>query len=357
MDTAFLPVNLDYKPHFPAGPGLGVGIIGCGTIAKAAHLPAYNKYGVNVVGVYDVSPAATTGVQQQFGVPHVFGSLDELLSHPEIQVVDIATHPAERVGIMHRALEASKHILAEKPFTPDLKSALEVVAEAERRGLKVAVNQSGRWNPAWRVATLLIEQGLIGDVLAVTHMYDVNFNWWIPGTVFDGLQHFAIYDYSIHWIDIIRCWMGGKKVTEVRARDYRNPNQVPESKANYGSWVEFAYEDGSSAMIRGVGCAETKKGGHPFWIHGREGTIRGSVQLGTDFVELEREGASCRYALEGQWYPDGFAGAMGELLCAIAENREPFNSARHNLLSLQMMFAACRSADEGGCPVKLEEVF
>ena len=41
--------------------------------------------------------------------------------------------------------------------------------------------------------------------------------------------------------------------------------------------------------------------------------------------------------LGGSWFNDGFAGAMGELLCAIEEDREPLNSARGNLHSLQHM--------------------
>ena len=38
---------------------------------------------------------------------------------------------------------------------------------------------------------------------------------------------------------------------------------------------------------------------------------------------------------------------MGELLCAIEENREPDNSAANNLRSLEVCMAALRSADEG----------
>ena len=104
-------------------------------------------------------------------------------------------------------------------------------------------------------------------------------------------------------------------------------------------WVNVAYADGSDALMRGVGYAKTGREGHYFWIHGTDGTIRGSV-LGSDFVELEKDGVFCRYEMEGHWYPDGFAGTMGELLCAIAEEREPFYSARHNLLALQMTLAA-----------------
>ncbi len=347
-------LSVDYKPRFPADYSPGIGIIGCGGIVKGAHLKAYNKYGLNVVGVYDVNPAATRGVKEQFGVQHIFGSLEELLSHPDVEVVDIATHPDQRVGLMRKALEAGKHILAQKPLALEVEAAREIVEEAARRGLKVAVNQNGRWAPPWRIATLLVEQGAIGDVLAVTHLYDIKFGW-IPGTPFDELKHFAIYDYSVHWIDITRCWLQGKSVASVRARDYRTPNQVAEGKTPWGMWVEIAYEGGANAMMRGIGCAETRKGGHPFWIHGTDGTIRGSV-LGGDFVEMEKDGVSSRYELEGQWFPDGFGGTMGELLCAIAEDREPFNSARHNLLSLQMTLAACQSADEDGNPVAIEEI-
>jgi hypothetical protein len=51
--------------------------------------------------------------------------------------------------------------------------------------------------------------------------------------------------------------------------------------------------------------------------------------------------------LEGAWFTDGFHGTMGELLCAVEEQREPLNSARENLKSLALCFAAIASASEG----------
>jgi predicted dehydrogenase len=341
----------DYRPSLPPDYRPGIGIVGCGNIVKSAHLKAYDRYGITVVGFYDISVEAAKQAQKQCGTGRVFASLDELLDHPAIEVVDIATHPEQRVPLMTQALEAGKHILAQKPLALTVDDAQQVIDRADNLGLKVAVNQNGRWAPAWRIATLLVQQGAIGDILAVTHLYDMKFGW-IPGTHFDTMRHFAIYDYSVHWIDITRCWMAGRCPLTVRARDYRTANQPPEGKTPWGMWVEFAYSEGASAMIRGIGCAENSERSHPFWIHGTEGTIRGSV-LGKDFVELERDGTFCRYQLEGQWFPDGFAGTMGELLWAIAEDREPYNSARHNLLSLEMTLAAVRSADADGEPVAL----
>jgi glucose-fructose oxidoreductase len=55
-----------------------------------------------------------------------------------------------------------------------------------------------------------------------------------------------------------------------------------------------------------------------------------------------------RPLLTGSWFNDGFAGAMGELLCAIEDGCEPLNSARGNLLSLQLCQAAVRSVRTGG---------
>ena len=256
---------------------------------------------------------------------------------------------------MRRAVEAGKHVLAQKPLALDARAAREVVEEAERRGVRMAVNQNGRWAPPWRIATLLAADGALGDVFAVTHLFDHDFPW-IVGTPFDELEHFVIYDFALHWIDITRCWLDGRDVSAVRAWEYRTPAQPAESIAPVGAVIAVDYADGASAVIRSVGSSRTGRPGNPFWIHGTEGTIRGSVRKGSDFVELERDDETTRFELAGEWLPDGFAGAMGELLSAIAEDREPYNSARHNLLTLRMTLAACRSADEAGRAVTLDEV-
>jgi predicted dehydrogenase len=351
--------KLEYRPLFPDNRRHGIGIVGCGGIVRSCHLPSYRRHDQRIVGVFDVRPEATAGIQEEFGVERVFSALDELLSDPEIEIVDIATHPAVRPELVRRALHAGKHVLAQKPLALDIETARALADDADRRGLELAVNQNGRWSPAWRVATLLVRDGAIGDVVAVSHLYHHNYRFTV-GTVFDGVPHLVLYDYSIHWFDITRCWLEDKAVTAVRAREYRTPNQPAESVAPWGSWAIVEYEDGSSAMIRGVGCAETTRPNKPFWIHGSEGTIRGSVLgsgdvLGTERVELERDGVTHRFALDGSWHSQGFAGTMAELQNAIAEGRAPYNSARHNLLSLEMTLAACRSAEQDGARVALAE--
>lgn len=350
--------DLDYAPSFPEHYRPGIGVVGCGAVVKACHLPGYERYGVRVVGVYDVRPEATEGVCERFGVERVFRDLDELLAHPEIEIVDVATHPDVRAELVRRALAAGKHVLAQKPLATDLATARDLVEEGERSGLEVAVNQNGRWSPAWRAATLLIERGAIGDPVAVSHLYHHDYAFTL-GTVFDEIEHLVLYDYSSHWFDITRCWLDGKDAVAVRGREYRTPNQPAESKAPWGAWAIVDYEDGSSAMIRGVGSAETSRPEKLFWIHGSTGTLRGSVlgsgpRPGSESLELERNGTVTRFQLDGSWHTNGFAGTMGELITAIAENRTPYNSARHNLVSLGLSLAACRSAEAEGAPIAPE---
>jgi predicted dehydrogenase len=344
-----------YQPSFPKDKSLGIGILGCGNIVRNAHLPAYAKHGLKVVGVYDPSEAACLDAREKFGVA-IFKDPQELLRHPEVQVVDVATHPEPRFGLIMKALQAGKHVLSQKPLALTLQQAQSLVLEAKKNGVLLAVNQNGRWAPPWRLATLLIQKGVIGQVQSVTHFFDINFSW-VPGTPFDKIPHFAIYDYSVHWIDIIRCWMEDKKALSVRARDFRVAGQPAQGAANWGLNVELEFEGGAQACIRGAGCSNSLQPGHPFWIHGSEGTLRGAVlnSKRSDFLQLEKDGSIHDFSLEGQWFNDGFAGSMGELLSAIAEKRQPYNSAEHNLLSLQITLAACQSADQDARPVTLEE--
>ena len=341
---------LDYRPSFPQQ-HLAVAIVGCGAAAKDLHLPAYEAWNVDVAGVWDLLPSAVEGVREHFPfVRRVYESLDEVLADPEVAVVDVATRPAERPALMLEAIAAGKHVLAQKPLALDLDSARRVVEAADAAGVKVAVNQNGRWCPPLRAATLLLACGAVGDVVAVTHLHDKNMPP-VVGLHFDELAHFVIYDYDVHWIDISRCWLDGDRPVEVRASDWRVPGQPAHAKSPWGANVEIRYASGANVLVRTVGDARTARGGAPFWIHGTEGTIRGSVLLGSDFLELDRDGEVTPFELEGAWYPDGLAGTMAELLSAIAEDREPYNSARHNLLSLELTLAACRSADANGAPV------
>jgi predicted dehydrogenase len=345
----------DFHPRFPADRG-GVAILGCGTIAQSAHLPAYSQYGVGVVGVWSRNPERTAEVRDRFPiVERVYDDPGDLLADPRVRIVDIATGPDGRLGWIERAVAAGKHVLAQKPLTTDpadLQALPEVLDRAKQAGVRIAVNHNGRWAPAWRLTTLLIREGAIGEVVGVTHLHDKPLPPLVD-TPFDDIEHMLISDYLMHWIDITHCWLEGSQVHLAQAVDSRIPGQPAGARNPWSATVGLMSTSGATAMLRIVGDVHSSLPGCPFWIHGTRGTLRGSVLLGSDRLELDRDGSATAFPLDGQWFVDGFAGAMGELMNAVDGDREPENSAEHAAGSVRIMLAARESAERGGVPVRV----
>lgn len=346
----------DERPRVPADPALrgGVAILGAGGIAQSAHLPAYAAYGIGVTGVWSRSPERTADVATRFPeVGRVYRSAEELLEDPDVRIVDIATPAAGRMAWVERAIDAGKHVLAQKPLTTEpgeLDALPRLLERAHARGLRIAVNQNGRWAPPWRMATLLLRQGVIGDIVGVTHLHDKPLPPLV-GTPFDDLDHMLVTDYLMHWIDITRSWLDPAVVTTASATDSRVPGQPAQARNPWSATVGLGCDSGATASLRIVGDARATHPSCPFWIHGTEGTLRGSVLVGSDRLELDRGGEVTALPLRGQWFVDGFAGTMGELMCAIAEDREPENSAAHAAASVRIMLAARDSAEAAGAGV------
>jgi predicted dehydrogenase len=351
-------VTPDTAPRFPTDRG-GVAILGAGTIAQSAHLPAYERYGVGVVGVWSRSPDTTATVRDRFPfVGRVYASAEALLADPAVRYVDLATGPEGRLDWIEAAVEAGKHVLAQKPltlFADDLARLPSLLERAGAAGVRIAVNHNGRWAPPWRAASLLIREGTIGEVTGVTHLHDKPLPP-LAGTPFDDVPHMLLTDYLLHWVDITRVWLaagGAGEVARVHAVDSRVPGQPDGARNPWSATLSMATGSGASATLRITGSNVASQPGCPFWVHGTTGTLRGSVLLDSDRLELDD--GSTRYPVElsGAWFVDGFAAAMGELMCAAAEHREPENSAADAARSVAVVLAARGSAERGGSPVEV----
>jgi predicted dehydrogenase len=353
------PLRLPTAPRFPEDRS-GVAVLGCGTIAQSAHLPAYRDHGVGVTGVWSRRSETTAGVREAFPfVGRVYASEDELLADPEVRFVDVATGPEHHLRYLEAAVAAGKHVLVQKPLTldaDDLARLPAVLARAGAAGVRVAVNHNGRWAPAWRAATLLVRQGAVGEVVGVTHLHDKPLPPLV-GTPFDEVPHMLLTDYLLHWVDVTRSWLAGADgtpatVVAVRACDSRVPGQPAQARNPWSATVSWECTTGATATVRVVGDGVASRPGCPFWIHGTRGTLRGTVLGGSDRLELD-DGTDVReVALEGAWFVDGFAATMGELMCAVEEDREAENSATDAAASVALVLAARRSAEQDGAPVR-----
>jgi predicted dehydrogenase len=335
--------DLPYQPPKPKSYQPRIGIIGCGGIVKS-HLEAYAKMGYEVVAFSDIDRAAAEAYREKY-VPDAQVTTDaaELLAREDIDVVDIATHPAPRIQLIRDALEAGKHVLSQKPFVTDLAVGRELVELAEAKNRKLAVNQNGRWAPHFSYLREAVNQGLLGDVVSV----DIYIAWdhtWIKGTHFEKIHHIVLYDFAIHWFDIVSSLMGERQAAEVFARAQKTPGQPIDPPLSAHAAVRY-----DNALATLVFHANTPHDpAESIVVTGTKGTYRASGPVcACDQITLTTAEGRANVQLEGAWFDDGFAGAMGELLCAIEEDREPTNNARDNLRSLELCFAAIASADSG----------
>jgi predicted dehydrogenase len=158
------------------------------------------------------------------------------------------------------------------------------------------------------------------------------------------MKHLILYDFAIHWFDFLSTLMEGTAPTRVYASATRAGAQTIAAPLLGQAAVEYP-----SAQASLVFDGHTHDGRlDRVYVVGESGAIASSGP-DQDHQELELatdEGVS-HPRLKGAWFPDGFHGTMGELLCAIEEKREPLHSARKNLSSLALCFAAVASSVRG----------
>lgn len=339
--------DLPYRPPQPKRYLPRIGLIGCGGITPS-HLDAYRSAGWEVVAMCSLrGKSARQRRNEFFPNAKIEPDYQSLLRRPDIDVVDIALHPEERATVIADALSAGKHVLSQKPFVLDLNVGRRLVALAEKRGRKLAVNQNGRWAPYFSYTAQAIRAGLLGEVQTVA----MNLNWdhtWIKGTPYEAVHHVVLYDFAIHWFDAAALFFAGRKPLRVFAANELAPSQRLKPPLIASAVVQF--EGGTATLSFDAhsrfGPEETLA------VTGSAGTIhaRGPICAAHDLT-LHTAVGWAKPKLEGKWFNDGFRGAMGELLCAIEEDREPSNSARQNLASLALCFAAVKSAGTGRAQV------
>ena len=339
------PPEIDYLPPLPKSYRPGIALIGAGGVSEF-HLRAYQTCDFNVLAIVDRSLDKAQQRRDQF-FPNAEALTDyrEVLKRNDIEIVDATPHPTDRLPIIEDSLRAGKHVLSQKPFVLDLEDGRRLASLAKDRNVKLAVNQNGRWAPHFSYLRKAIKAGLIGQVTSI----DFSLQWdqtWIAGNEgFEKIRHLILFDFAIHWFDMANCLMDNQKADTVYALATGFPGQLFQPPAIASAIIGYP-----NAQVR-LSFHGHALGGEEdvTTVVGTKGLLRsrGSGINEQSEIHLFTESGHCRAPLKGGWFETGFQGAMGELLRAIDEHREPLHSAKNNLKSLELCFAALASADNG----------
>lgn len=199
---------------------IAAAVIGTGFIGSV-HLATLRRLGIPVAGVLGSSPARGAERARALGVARAYGSLQELLADPMVQVVHVTSPNVAHYDQVRQILAAGKHVVCEKPLAMTSAQSAEMLAMARASGRVAAVCYNTRFYPLNQHAHGMMAAGELGDLRLITGQFhqdwlalDSDWNWRLE--VEEGGPLRSVSDIGTHWVDLTS-FITGKRPVSVMA--------------------------------------------------------------------------------------------------------------------------------------------
>jgi len=157
-------------------PALRWGVLGTGWIAERFVRSVRGHTRQRFTAVASRDPFRAKDFADRNGIPHAYGSYQELAVAGDVDVVYIATEHSAHLGCARIALDAGKHILVEKPLALNASQASVIARLAADRGLFCAEALWTFFLPRFDVVQQILDSGVLGDVRTVLAEYGEHFS-------------------------------------------------------------------------------------------------------------------------------------------------------------------------------------
>lgn len=292
-----------------------------------------------LVGLVDLNTDAARQAAVASGFPGVpvAASLEAMFDQVDAQAVVNVTVPLAHAVVSNTALLHGLPVLCEKPLAETVSQGLSMIAAAELSGQLLMVSQSRRYWPNLSAYRRQIAQiGPIGT-LDCAFFKAPHF-----GGFREEMPFPLLIDMAIHQFDLARDLTGSEPVA-VYCNSY-NPSWSWYA-GDAAAQVLFEFASGSRFSFSGSWCSpglETSWNGE--WRVSGEG---GSAVWDGDHAPTAADVDGRPIAATVGDEPEEIAGSLAEFLEVLASGAIPSGEAHSNVLSLAMVEAAIKSADEG----------
>lgn len=290
-----------------------------------AHVPAINALpDFELKAVCTAHEDTAKASQAAFGSELAFHDINDMVAHPEIDLVAVSVRVPWHRELVMPALQAGKDVFCEWPLGANLAEAEEMANLAREKGVRTLVGLQARSDPAMMQARELIAQGYVGDILTanLTVVGQAIIDRG-PGRIWQGVRANGANTLTIsggHAIDAL-CYLVGE-FTEVSARvstmitQWRHEGSGEPFDVDSPDNIIVAgrLQNGADASIH-VSSVPSNPSGARYEIYGREGTIvirpGGSANIGPNKLYAARGGAALEeYAIEDRFnlVPEGTPG-------------------------------------------------
>jgi predicted dehydrogenase len=192
---------------------------GVGYIARLHAQAVRATPGTELTAVVNHRPESAAAFADEFGVPCVYGTVEELLTAGEVDALLVNTPNALHAAQTIAALRAGVAVMVEKPMAMNAAEAEAMVAAAKQSGATLMVAHCWRFEAEARWLRAQVVAGRLGRVIR-TKGYGVHVAWgpqgWFTDQALAGGG--ALADMGIHAIDTARYLLGDPRPLSVYAR-------------------------------------------------------------------------------------------------------------------------------------------
>lgn len=183
------------------------GIIGCGYFGSI-QLEAWSRTpGAEIVAACDMNPERARAARSRW-----YTSPEEMLSTEALDFIDIATPVHTHAALLRLAGSRRLHVICQKPIAGSYDEAVQMVDYAQHAGIRLMVHENWRWQPWYRAAGQLINEGKIGTPISYyfrSRQHDGSGSEpYTKQAYFRTLERFLIDEALVHYIDTARFLFG-----------------------------------------------------------------------------------------------------------------------------------------------------
>jgi len=201
---------------------VGIGVIGCGSIAEIAHFPSIKQIEeAELIAASDPVEEYRMRAEKKWKAKATYKDYQEMLKRDDIDLVIIASPNLYHHEQAISCIQAGKHVIIEKPFACTNYEAWDIVNTAKKYNKKVMIGCNYRFWEQNLIAKNLIEQGIIGDLKMGTSKSHEGWDLYHEMISYSKFRSNpklaaagALFDIGAHMVDLL-LWFMGKEVKRV----------------------------------------------------------------------------------------------------------------------------------------------
>jgi predicted dehydrogenase len=184
-------------------------VLGCGFWSKF-QIGAWSEIdGAELIAVYNRTRSRAEKIAEQFKVPRVYDSADDLFRNEKPDFVDIITDVDTHAHFVEMAVSHGiKNIICQKPMASDFTTAKRMVKICSDAGAKLYIHENYRWQAPVRRFSQIVASGVIGKPFKARVSFLSGFPVFDNQPFLKELNHFILTDMGSHILDVIRFLFG-----------------------------------------------------------------------------------------------------------------------------------------------------